>query len=348
MELAVVLVHYHTPGLLRGAIAALERDAAASDITLEGVVVDNGSAPDDRPLAPAPWRCLEPGENLGYAGGVNLGMAETTAPWAVVMNPDVEVLSGCLAALANALDQGAAVAGPRFFWDRGRRFLLPPTERVGRWAELTRTLAEGSEGWARRARHAWRRHARTQWLASEPIPSHDSSGALLALRRDAWQRIGPFDAGYPLYFEETDWLQRARRAGAQGLFVPAAEAIHLYAQSTVKEGQAAQWFEQSSRRFRQRTYGKRFTGLLEWLGPRVSRPWTPAVSTGPENPAQPGDWLEVSPSPKGYPAAGCRLEPGESPRLPDEIIERLAPGRYFCRRVDRSGREGPLSSLEVL
>ncbi|MEM7587132.1 MAG: glycosyltransferase family 2 protein [Acidobacteriota bacterium] len=348
MKLAIVLVHYHTPRLAQRACEALLADAERSQHELELVLVDNGSREQDsRLLSSLPARRLDPGRNLGYAGGANLGVRETSAERVVVMNPDVIVLPGCLEALGSTLEAGVAVAGPRFYWDAERRFLLPPTERVGRWSELQRVLALRGGGWASQARRSWRRHARRHWLAEQTISSCDLSGALLAFRRSVWQQIGPFDEGYRLYFEETDWLQRLARSGASCRYVPAAEAVHLYAQSTVAEGQAQSWFLQSNRRFRRRTYGPRFTRILERLGGQSSPPATaPQRSVASSARAA---WLEVSPSPLGFPAAACRFAQDTEPstQLPAEIRERLAPGTYRLRMLSEADRTLALDTLAV-
>ena len=63
-----------------------------------------------------PAAVLDPGRNLGYAGGVNLGVRETSADHVVVMNPDVWVQEGCIGSLIAALG-AAEVVGPRFSWD---------------------------------------------------------------------------------------------------------------------------------------------------------------------------------------------------------------------------------------
>jgi GT2 family glycosyltransferase len=346
MKLTVLLIHYHTPDLLQRSVEALVADAEESSFEVELVVVDNGSDPRDRAMLEAlPVRLLAPTENLGYAGGINLGMEKTDGEYVVVMNPDVFVLSGCLAALVEALEDGAAVVGPRFFWDEAKLFLLPPIEPVGRGWELLNVLAERGGMFTRRARTLWRRHARRHWLAERPLSSFSLSGALLALRRDVWARVGPFDNGYQLYFEETDWLERVRRAGLRALYLPAAGAVHIYAQSTVREGRSADWFLASSRRFRRRTYGIFFTWLLEFLAPR--KPLA-IQGSAPVKKSLPLAWLEVASSPKGYPAAGWRLEGvGDgTPAVPAEVWGRMAPGDYWLRGLDGEGLELWMECLE--
>ncbi len=360
MKIAIVIVHYHTPRLLAPAVDALRRDAEASGLELEGVVVDNGSRPEDRALMEAlPFRRLSCGDNLGYAGGANLGLRATSAELAVVMNPDVEVLTGCLSALVEALCAGTAVAAPRFYWDAERRFQLPPTERIGYSAELGRLMAERNQTWCRVMRRRWRRHNRRFFTADKNLVSYDLSGALLALRRDAWQQVGPLDEGYRLYFEETDWLQRMKRAGRRCRFVAAAEAVHLYAQSTVHEGRAEQWFEDSQRRFRRRFYGAAFSRALEGLAVRLRRgsklsPELSSPETALDSDRLPAtaSWLEVAADAKGFPAAVRRLDASDHPlawsqALPQEIRQRMAPGGYFLRTVAGDGRELTLNHLEI-
>jgi GT2 family glycosyltransferase len=348
MRLAVILVHYHTPELAAAAVEALRADLAGSGLEVEWLLVDNGSDAAGRALlASLPLQRIDPGENLGYAGGVNLGVARSQAEVILVMNPDVLVLPGCVAALLEGLRGGAAVAGPRFYWDRGRRLVQPPSELRSRRGELMSLLAERGEGWAMRARRRWRRHARRHWEARAPLPSLALSGSLLLLRRSAWDEVGPFDPGFRLYFEETDWLLRAARRGLSGRYVPAAEAVHLYAQSAGREPQAATWFVESARRFRRRHYGAWFLRLLEELDRRLPRQERSTLAAIPaaglslprERSAYPL-WIEVSPNPVGFPAAAeLLLEPAAGPwSLPAEIADRL-PAELTLQVTDGHGRE---------
>ncbi len=338
-KIAVVLVHYHTPELVAAAHAALQADLDGAGLTAEWLLVDNGSHPEDRELfAGLPLRRLDPGANLGYAGGANLGFRESAAEAVFLMNPDVLVQPGCAAALLAALENGAAVAGPRFYWDREGRFLLPPTERRTRRDEFLRFLAERGPFWARWGRRRWRRHARRFWTAEKDLAAWELSGALLAIRREAWAAVGGFDEAYRLYFEENDFLERLRRKGRKALFVPRAEAVHLYAQSSMGEPRAGAWFADSHRLFQQRHYGTLFARFLERLGR-----WWPAAPALPDVLPPPGEgraaWLEVSASRLGYPAAAKRLGADEEVGWPAEMTAQMPPGVYRLRTVSARGRE---------
>jgi GT2 family glycosyltransferase len=349
VSLAAVFVHYHAAPWLARAVASLRADLDRHGLDAEIVVVDNGSRPDEREqLARLPATCLDAGGNRGYAGGLNLGAAATRAEHLFLLNPDVEVLSGCCAALVDALGSGTAVAGPRLYWDRARRLLLPPTERHTRGSEWLRACAPWHPALVRLARGRWRRHARAHWSARAPLATWELSGAFLAVRRDALERVGPFDEGFKLYFEETDWLQRARRHGLTGRLIPAARAVHFYNQSAAREPAARAWFAESSRRFEERHYGRWFVHAKARAAarPRRSagpcpppRAEPPSIDLGP--PARRPRWVEVSPSPLGYPAAGEPVDRG-APRwtLPEDVWEHLAPGVYGARLVDARGREG--------
>lgn len=365
-ELAVVLVHYRTPDLLARALAALQDDARASGISAEWVIVDNGSTEAERAkLATLPARLIEPGANLGYAGGIGRGVAETRATFLLFANPDVLVQPGCVAALLQALRHGAAAAGPRFFWDRPDGYLLPPTERRELGDECWSRLGRLGEPFRRRAVGRWRRHACRHWTASEPLATATLSGALLAVSRSAWDRVGPMDAEYRLYFEECDWLTRARRVGLPTVLVPAATAIHLFGRSARLEPQVAAWFAESERRFR-RLHFRRGARILLALLDRIPVP----LGAGTVLPAPPTDlsglvpaaraadarWIELSPLAAGFPAAarkvlaGDRLELG----LTAEALGRLDPGVWrlaicddqqreiaACRFVKEEQRSGP-------
>lgn len=339
-RLGVVWVHYRTAELLRPSVAAIGRDLDAAGLRARLLVVDNGSTPEERrDWAELPVERLDPGGNVGYAAALALALGRLDTPFVVVLNPDVFVRPGCIARLVAALEAGAAAAGPRFVWDEAGRLLLPPTEARSRTAELLAALAPRVPRLARLARRRWRRHARRHWTATRAIPSRALSGALLAFRRDAWDRVGPFDPGYRLYFEETDWLRRLERAGLGSVYEPRAEALHLYAQSSLREPASALWFAESAARFRQRAYGALFARTLARIERREpSRDFVARTLSEPrlDTDALPraSHWVEIAPGPAGLPAAAERRDPGAmSWSFPADAWARLPPGPCWIRVV---------------
>lgn len=351
-DVAVVLVHYRTPEVVPAAVSALQRSAEKAGLSAELLLVDNDGG-DRAAFEALGLEVLGPGTNRGFAAGVNRGAAASRAPRIVLMNPDVVVARDCLGALCAALDDGAAAAGPRFFWDDEGRLLLPPLEPQSRRWQVASAAARLGPRWAHRARARWRRHARRHWLAAAPITSHALSGALLAVRRDAWCRVGPFDDGYRLYFEETDWLRRLRRAGLEARYVPAARARHRYGTSAAREPRSAAFFAASARRYRRKSYGPLFARGLETLEAFAARRGDAAPAQEPETMRAPpswtlpaaASWVELSPLAVGFPAAGERLSRAADGRereryeLPRAVWDDLASGTYALAAVSDDGDE---------
>jgi GT2 family glycosyltransferase len=372
MDLSVVLVDYHTPELAAEAVAALRDDAQGSGLAMpEILVVDNGNTPETRRRLEAieGARVLGPGTVSNYAAGLNRGVEESSGRVLVLMNTDVFVRPGCLAALTAELDRGAWVVGPRVFWDRTERLLLPPTEERTPGAELLRRLAGASPRAAtftRWARRRWRRRARRVWATEEPVDGLDLSGAMLATTREVWRRVGPFDPAYRLYFEESDWLERLGAAGGVGRHVPAARAVHLYDQSAGAEPASRDWFVASARRFERLHYPAWFPWAARWVAlwpgggtespksqsPKSLAPLGSAPDGGPPrlDLTELGDgplWIEISPSSQGFPAAAERLAPGTREwRPPEEIWRRLGPEPHRVAVVDGEGMERRVWSIQ--
>ncbi len=347
----VVIVHHHAASSAGEAVSALRQDARASGLAIDIIIVDNGSTAEERALLDAlDVQRLDPGRNLGYAGAVNSAVPATISDAIVLMNEDVIVLPGCLRALHSALVSGASVAGPLFYWDRDCTFLLPCTEVRTRRNELLKIAARRSPRALRSARMEWREHARRHWLSRDPVASTSLSGALLAFRRDAWSAAGPFDEGFRLYFEENDWLLRVARAGLQCVYLPSANAIHLHDPRSAGRSERLAWEAESFLRFGNRYYGERFMRRLMLLSARQSAlpAWSPLTAEGacriPLVRAQDCAWplwVELTPSPLGFPAAAARILDPEtrSWTVPPMRGLHSLEGTLYLQIVDDSGRE---------
>lgn len=184
----------------------------------EIIVVDNASADGT-----GEW-CREQGArvvrsavNLGFAGGVNLGLATARGDVAVLLNNDTLVTPGWLAGLLGALERnpGAGISAPRSNWVSGEQILPdPPYARVPS-EELDRFGAQRAREHAGRSREAT-----------------GLCGLCMAIRREVLESIGGFDTRFEIgNFEDDDYSLRARLAGF-GLWIADDSYIHHFGHKT--------------------------------------------------------------------------------------------------------------------
>ena len=138
-----MIVNYFNSQFLKKAVLSLLQESAQVADELSILVVDNGSTVEERlSMSSLPVRVIGPTVNRGYAGGLNAGIASIDADVYLAMNADIEFLPGSLKDLIAAIKDGAHVAGPRFFWDKEKAWILPPTERRDLMSTVLRKLEE--------------------------------------------------------------------------------------------------------------------------------------------------------------------------------------------------------------
>src|SRR3954452_7555806 len=115
-HMAAILVNYNAGVELREALDSIARELGSRP--WEAVVVDNASS-DGSEAIPERFgplvRVIRNRENVGFGQGVNQGLATTTAPIVLIMNPDCRLAAGALTTLEAELLSHAtcAIVGPR-------------------------------------------------------------------------------------------------------------------------------------------------------------------------------------------------------------------------------------------
>lgn len=299
-SLSLVLVTYHSSAVLAAACASFRREAAAAGLTAEIVVVDHSQSREElERISGAGADTVLARENRGYAAGINAGMAASRGDLLLVGNPDIAFAPGSLQALLDALAGGWDIAGPQLTLGP---FLLPPAD-LQTPAELWGRYLAGVSAplWRRHLGRETRRWLRA-WCATETVAVRALSGALLAFRREVAQVLGPWDEGYFLYFEETDWLRRAARYGLSVGLVPAARVLHLWGHAADPVRYQGE-FARSQQRFFRRHHALAGRWRPRQSAARFRSRVAPLPAGAAGLPQGELVWL-VSPSPLGVPAAG--------------------------------------------
>jgi GT2 family glycosyltransferase len=171
-------------------------------------------------------------ENLGYARGVNHGMAAAPAEYHLILNPDIVVSPGAVDALLAFAESRprAGIVGPQLLNEDGtiqdscRRFytfrtLLLRRTILGQPALRSRAVEEHlMRDFDHRSERA------VDWVL----------GGCLLVRRAAMERVGPLDERFFLYFEDVDWCTRMWRAGWEVLYFPGARFTHRHRRESAR------------------------------------------------------------------------------------------------------------------
>jgi GT2 family glycosyltransferase len=187
------------------------------------VLVDNGPAdsPEHHRLADGLGDrgvLVATGENLGYAGGNNVGIRlalEQDPDFVWLINPDLRVEPTTLEKLLATADEirDAAALGPRI---------------VHGDSDPSRIWFDGGifDRLDGRTGHLHDGRPEAELPPGGPRDVDYVTGACLLLRASAVRQVGPIPDDYFLYFEETDYCRRLADRGWRLLVVPQARAVH--------------------------------------------------------------------------------------------------------------------------
>ena len=234
----IVIVSYKSAALTVDCLRSVAVEGATSPLRLRCVVIDNASG--DEPvvaeaIAANGWqdwaRVVVAPRNGGFAYGNNLGLKELEQDGRVdfvhLLNPDTVLRAGAVDALVDflAARPKAGIAGGIFEngdgseWAIAFRFptVLSEIEQGVKLGIVSRLLAR-----SRVPMNMGAASAAVDWV----------SGASMMIKREVFDRIGGLDETFFLYFEETEFCHRAKRAGFEVWYVPTSRVVHIAGQST--------------------------------------------------------------------------------------------------------------------
>ncbi len=194
---------------------------------VETVVVDNASRDGTiREVATRPRvRLIANPWNRGFAAGANQGIGALDCDLVLLLNPDVELLSGLDSLASQFTLADVAGAGGKLVGNDGRSQAGFMVRRLPTpWTLVFETLG---------LNRLWpgnpvnRRYRCFDLDPDAEASVEQPAGAFLMIRRDVWRRLGGFDeAFYPVWFEDVDFAGRAAAAGYKMRYSPQSVAKH--------------------------------------------------------------------------------------------------------------------------
>jgi N-acetylglucosaminyl-diphospho-decaprenol L-rhamnosyltransferase len=267
LDIAVVIVSYKCAALTIDSLRSVAAERSAAGLTIRAVVVDNASG--DAPFIAqaiesngwSSWVTLVTAAmNGGFAYGNNLGIArayqDQVPSYIYLLNPDAQVRAGAIGSLARFLESHpeVGIAGSSFENLDGSDWPI-----AFHFPSLMSEMLHGME--LSPLMRLFRRWTVAQTMTKTPQPIDWICGASMLIRPAVLESIGGMDENYFLYFEETDFCYRAKKAGFATWYVPESRVMHIRGQSTTVTDETkgpqrlpSYWFE-SRRRYFAMTYG---------------------------------------------------------------------------------------------
>ncbi len=223
-DVAVVVVTYNSAADIPKLVDDLR--VAALDRPVRLVVIDNQSTDgtvdvigEQRDIV-----LVQSGGNLGYAGGINLGLRSIGQCDAVlILNPDLTLEANAITRMLEALrsDRIGAVV-PKMLDEDGSTY---PSLR--REPSIARAIGDAFLGGKVSRRPGFSSEIVTH--SASYLQSHDvdwATGAAVMVPSTVVREVGDWDEQFFLYSEETDYFRRIRETGRLVHYEPSAVVRH--------------------------------------------------------------------------------------------------------------------------
>lgn len=211
MPVSTVIVNYNRAQMLLDCVSSvLGQNTAPAEV----IVVDNASSDGSAEAVDEKFgervRLIRLDENLGFAGGNNVGIRAAVSDWVALINNDAVADPDWLCRMVRAadMDSDTGLVACRIL--RADRHQLIDNVGVGLWPD----------GMSRGAHHLFK-DAEVQ-APDVFIPS----GCAVLLRKQAFEEAGGFDESFFCYSEDTDLFVKIRLLGYKCVLADSAVVYH--------------------------------------------------------------------------------------------------------------------------
>jgi len=227
---SVSVVAYNSGEYIESCVRALASQQC------EIVVVDNASQDNTVSRVKAlagqvPVQLVTISRNLGFAAGVNHGARAAQGKVLLVLNPDAIAQPHAIEAVLSCLQEsGAEVVGGALLDASGQPARGFAFRRLPTLGSLLCEVLLVNQIWPRNPVNRHYRCLDADYAKAQEV--EQPAGACLAVRREAWERLGGMDVSFfPVWFEDVDFCARLRSAGGKIWYCPAARFRHSGAHS---------------------------------------------------------------------------------------------------------------------
>lgn len=190
---------------------------------MEVIVVDNASIQDEASVISEKYsqvKVIRSPQNLGFAGGNNLGIKEAQGKYILLINNDTYFKEYNIEPLIQRLESSDKIGMvcPKLRFDWGNN----PIQFAGYTPLSNITVRNQAIGFGE--------EDKGQYDIAHSTPY--AHGAAMLIKREAIEKVGLMPECFFLYYEELDWSMMFNRAGYEIWYDPACTVYHKESQTT--------------------------------------------------------------------------------------------------------------------
>ena len=195
------------------------------DKSIEVIVIDNASAQDEATIIKERFpqvKVIRSKENLGFAGGNNLGIKAAQGKYLFFLNndillkPQVSDFRPLIARLKSSPKIGIVCPKIKFSW--GNQLI-----QFASYTPLSPITMRNKAIGCGEVDHG---------QFDTPHPTPYAHGAAMMIKREVIEKAGLMPECYFLYYEELDWSMMIRHAGYEIWYEPTCTVFHKESQTT--------------------------------------------------------------------------------------------------------------------
>ncbi len=212
MKVTVIIPNYNGLRFLKDCLTALENQSMKD---FETLVIDNASSDESVAYIRENFpnvNVMVMEKNLGFSGGVNVGIQSAKTPYVLLLNNDTEVDTHFVEEMIHAIEES-----PNIFSVSSKMIQFYDREKLDDAGDLYGILGWGFQ----RGIDA----PATSYTKKEEIFSACAGAAIY--RKDVFEKIGYFDELHFAYLEDIDVGYRGKIAGYKNMYCPTAIVYHV-------------------------------------------------------------------------------------------------------------------------
>lgn len=220
-DISIVTVNFNGIQDTRELLDSIDR--CIHDISIEVIVVDNGSVNDEAAILASEYshhKILRSQVNLGFSGGNNIGIKASSGRYILLLNNDTIIIDNSISVLLSTLESipSAGAVSPKIYYNESSKII-----QFAGFTEFSKITIRNSI------------------IGNNQIDSgqYDSlaktasaHGAAMMIRREVIDKIGLMPEIFFLYYEEHDWCAKIKKEGYEILYQPGASIVHKESRTT--------------------------------------------------------------------------------------------------------------------